>query len=121
MFGSKFVTVCITGNKDCEVEMVAYQVRWFKMFKMGEITISSMHIWFNGILLEEKLDSRYVSYNLLNVIVMQVSNQCMALVNDKIIVPTKVQILYQILRHANICSSRTYSDHPVHILITGCP
>jgi len=43
VFGSKFVTVCITGNKDCEVEMVAYQV----------------------------------------------SNQCMALVNDKIIVPTK--------------------------------
>merc|ERR1711997_847878 len=42
-FGPKFVTVCITGNKDCEVEMVAYQV----------------------------------------------SNQCMALVNDKIIVPTK--------------------------------
>ena len=29
VFGSKFVTVCITGNKDCEVEMVAYQVRWF--------------------------------------------------------------------------------------------
>ena len=28
VFGSKFVTVCITGNKDCEVEMVAYQVKW---------------------------------------------------------------------------------------------
>ena len=27
VFGSKFVTVCITGNKDCEVEMMAYQVR----------------------------------------------------------------------------------------------
>ena len=28
MFGSKFVTVCITGNKEMEVEMVAYQVKW---------------------------------------------------------------------------------------------
>jgi len=42
-FGSKFVTVVITGNKEGDVEMMAYQV----------------------------------------------SNQCMALVNDKIIVPTK--------------------------------
>ena len=39
---------------------------------------------------------------------MQVSNQCMALVNDKIIVPTKVQILLIFV-------------HPVHVLIKGCP
>ena len=49
-----------------------------------------------------------VGYNLLlSVIILQVSNQCMALVNDKIIVPTKVHILLIFV-------------HPVHILIKGC-
>merc|ERR1719383_114112 len=43
IFGSKFVTVCVTGNQDKEIHMEGYQV----------------------------------------------SNQCMALVRDKIIVPTK--------------------------------
>lgn len=43
VFGSKFVTVCVTGNKENEIHMEGYQV----------------------------------------------SNQCMALVNDEILVPTK--------------------------------
>merc|ERR1712241_1324154 len=43
MFGSKFVTVCVTGNKDNDIQMEGYQV----------------------------------------------SNQCMALVRDEILVPTK--------------------------------
>merc|ERR1712066_895597 len=43
MFGSKFVTVCVTGNKDNDVQMEGYQV----------------------------------------------SNQCMSLVKDEILVPTK--------------------------------
>ena len=43
VFGSKFVTVCITGNKDCEVEMMAYQVRWFKM--LDEIIMGLMDIF----------------------------------------------------------------------------
>merc|ERR1711951_237173 len=65
VFGSKFVTVCITGNKDCEVEMMAYQV----------------------------------------------SNQCMALVNDKIIVPTKdAPELAYIVESSEANTSRTYSS-----------
>ena len=44
VFGSKFVTVCITGNKDCEVEMVAYQVKlftcWCIQCLIGEITFN---------------------------------------------------------------------------------
>ena len=43
VFGSKFVTVCITGNKDCEVEMMAYQVRWFEM--SDEILMGLMGIF----------------------------------------------------------------------------
>ena len=67
-----------------------------------------MDSWFNGFLQEARFLFTYVSFNLSSVIVMQVSNQCMALVNDKIIVPTKVQILLIFV-------------HPVHILIKGCP
>ena len=74
-----------------------------------EITMGLMDIWFNGVLQEARfLLPTYVSYNLLSVILVQVSNQCMALVNDKIIVPTKVQILLIFVP-------------PVHILIKGCP
>merc|ERR1719295_2008325 len=65
VFGSKFVTVCITGNKDCEVEMMAYQV----------------------------------------------SNQCMALVNDKIIFPQRMPLsLPTLLSRARRNTSRTYSS-----------
>ena len=61
MFGSKFVTVCVTGNKDNDIQMEGYQVR-----PLSPVII--------------------VTRNYDNV---QVSNQCMALVRDEILVPTK--------------------------------
>ena len=81
-FGSKFVTVVITGNKEGDVEMMAYQVN---------LTLK---------LINTKKDRYYIeshrsTQKKINYILMswQVSNQCMALVNDKIIVPTKVGAL----------------------------
>ena len=61
MFGSKFVTVCVTGNKDNDIQMEGYQVR-----PLSPVMIVTRN--YNDV---------------------QVSNQCMALVRDEILVPTK--------------------------------
>ena len=82
-FGSKFVTVVITGNKEGDVEMMAYQVKpTLKLINTKKIDITL-----------NLIDSTQKTINHILLMSWQVSNQCMALVNDKIIVPTKVEAL----------------------------
>ena len=82
-FGSKFVTVVITGNKEGDVEMMAYQVN--QTLKLINTKKDRYYI--------ESHRSTQKKINYIFLMSWQVSNQCMALVNDKIIVPTKVGAL----------------------------
>lgn len=79
-FGSKFVTVCVTGKLFtlCHNQIILHQSIKYEEYKEKTIYLTKLHILIIG---DEKNQIHMEGY--------QVSNQCMALVRDGCLVPTK--------------------------------